>query len=72
MPEFLLSFANKETIHSVIVVLVAVFARDVVVGVLRRFSLRVRGDSDPKNDHLADIADSAAEALDKAKLPSRK
>lgn len=72
MADFLLGFATKDTIHSVIVVLLAVFARDVVLGVLRRFSARIRSDKDPRNDHLADAADAVADGLQKVKLPSRK
>jgi hypothetical protein len=72
MADFFLGFANEQTLHSVIVVMLAIFARDVVKGVLARFSKRIRSDNDPKNDHLADVADAAHDALDKVGLPKRK
>jgi hypothetical protein len=71
MPDFLLGFATEGTLHSIVVVMLALFARDFVVGALRRFSRRIRGDDDPKNDHLADLADAAADSIQKLPKPKR-
>jgi hypothetical protein len=72
MADFFLSFANEQTIHNIIAVMIAIFAVETIKGALARFSRRIRSDSDPKNDHLADIADAAHDALDKVGLPKRK
>jgi len=69
----LLSFASPEQLKSIILVMVALFAKDFVVGVLRALSKRIRCDKDPKNDGLADIADAAADSLEKVKtIPLKK
>jgi hypothetical protein len=71
--ESLLAFASPDSLKSIIVVMLALFAKDFVVGVLRAFSKRIRGDKDPKNDGLADVADAAADSLEKVKaIPLKK
>ena len=52
--------------------LLALFARDVVVGMLRAYSKRAHSDKDPSNDAAADAADVIADSITKLKLPGGK
>jgi len=57
---------------SVVAMLLALFARDIVVGMLRAYSKRAHGDKDPSNDAAADAADVIADSITKLKLPGGK
>jgi hypothetical protein len=57
---------------SIVAMLLALFARDVVVGMLRAYSKRAHGDKDPSNDAAADAADVVANSIEKLKLPGGK
>lgn len=57
--------ASPNGIAQLVLMLLALFARDVVVGGLRAFSKRVHSDKDPKNDAIGDAADVVANAIDK-------
>ena len=51
-----------------IILVVGAIARDITLGIMRKQAKRMREDKDPKNDGAADALDSAADALEKAKL----
>ncbi len=57
---------------SIAAMLLALFARDVVVGMLRAYAKRAKGDKDPSNDAAADAADVIADSIVKLKLPGGK
>lgn len=57
---------------SVVAMLLALFARDVVVGMLRAYAKRAKSDKDPKNDAAGDAADVIADSITKLKLPGSK
>jgi hypothetical protein len=57
---------------SMVAMLLALFARDIVVGMLRAYSRRAKADKDPKNDAAADAADVIADSITKLKLPGGK
>lgn len=59
-------------IANVVAVLLALFARDVVVGMLRAYAKRAHSDKDPSNDAAADAADVIADSIVKLKLPGGK
>jgi hypothetical protein len=70
--DFLLSFASPESLKSIVVVLLALFAKDFVVGALRRLSRRLLTDKDPRNDVLGELADQAADSIEKVKIPGKR
>jgi hypothetical protein len=57
---------------SIVAMLLALFARDVVVGMLRAYAKRAHADKDPSNDAAADAADVIADSITKLKLPGGK
>lgn len=57
---------------SIVAMLLALFARDVVVGMLRAYAKRAKTDKDPGNDAAGDAADVIADSITKLKLPGGK
>ena len=64
--------ATPNALINIVGVLLALFARDVVVGALRALAKRVKEDRDPSNDWLADAALVIVGAVEKVRLPVRK
>ena len=69
---FLRSVATPNALINIVGVLLALFARDVVVGALRALAKRVKEDRDPNNDWMADAALVIVGAVEKVRLPGRK
>jgi hypothetical protein len=57
---------------SIVAMLLALFARDVVVGMLRAYAKRAHTDKDPTNDAAADAADVIADSITRLKMPGGK
>lgn len=57
---------------SIVAMLLALFARDVVVGLLRAYAKRAHTDKDPTNDAAADAADVIADGIERLKMPGKK
>lgn len=64
--------ASPHTLANIVAVLLALFARDVVVGALRSLAKRVKEDRDPGNDWVADAALVIVSAIERVKLPGRR
>ena len=64
--------ATPNALINIVGVLLALFARDVVVGALRALAKRVKEDRDPSNDWMADAALVIVGAVEKVRLPGRK
>ena len=64
------SLITPQNIQNIIIVMLGLFAKDFVVGVLRRLSKKLLTDKDPKNDALGELADQAADSLERVKVPS--
>lgn len=64
--------ATPTALINIVGVLLALFARDVVVGALRALAKRVKEDRDPSNDWMADAALVIVGAVEKVRLPGRK
>ena len=65
MPDFLLSLASPESLKFIVLAMLGMFARDFVVGILRRFAKRLLTDKDPKNDVLGEALDQAADSIER-------
>lgn len=68
MESLLKDLASPHALSQLVVVMLALFAKDVVVGLLRAFSKRVHTDKDPNNDALGDAADVLANSIEKVSL----
>lgn len=64
--------ATPNALVNIVAVLLALFARDVVVGALRALAKRVKEDRDPSNDWMADAALVIVGAVEKVRIPGRK
>lgn len=64
--------ATPNALVNIVAVLLALFARDVVVGALRALAKRVKEDRDPSNDWMADAALVIVGAVEKVRVPGRK
>ena len=71
MSDLIGSLITPQNLQSIIIVMLGLFAKDFVVGVLRRLSRKLLTDKDPKNDGLGELADAAADSLEKVKIPSK-
>jgi hypothetical protein len=71
MPDLMLSLASPQSLQSMLVVLLALFAKDFIVGILRRVSRQMLTDKDPKNDVVGVALDQAADSIERvaAKKP---
>lgn len=65
---FAKDLASPHALAQVVMVLLALFARDVVVGLLRSYAKRAHSDKDPANDAAADAADVIADGIEKISL----
>jgi hypothetical protein len=72
MIDLIASIITPQNIQSIVIVMLGLFAKDFVVGVLRRLSKRLLTDKDPKNDALGELADQAADSIEKVRIPSGK
>jgi hypothetical protein len=72
MESLIANILTPENIADVIKVIAALFAKDFLSNLFRRLAKRFRNDKDPKNDGMADVLESAAETLEKVRLPVRK
>lgn len=68
---FAKDLTSPHAVSQVVMVLLALFARDVVVGLLRAYAKRARSDKDPKNDAAADAADVIADGIEKLSLKKK-
>lgn len=64
--------ATPNALVNIVAVLLALFARDIVVGALRAVAKRVKEDRDPSNDWMADVALVIVGAVEKVRVPGRK
>jgi hypothetical protein len=64
--------ATPNALVNIVAVLLALFARDIVVGALRAVAKRVKEDRDPSNDWMADAALVIVGAVEKVRVPGRK
>lgn len=58
---------SPASLNSAIIVMLALFAKDVVVGALRAFSKKLLTDKNKKNDGLGEAALVVADSIDKIK-----
>jgi hypothetical protein len=65
MPDLMLSLASPSSLQSMLVVLLALFAKDFIVGALRRVAKRLLTDKDPKNDVVGEALDQAADSIER-------
>ena len=72
LEKILVDVASPHTLANIVAVLLALFARDVVVGALRAVAKKVKEDRDPGNDWLADAALVVVNAIERVKLPGRR
>lgn len=68
---FAKDIASPHAIAQVVMVLLALFARDVVVGLLRAYAKRAHSDKDPSNDAAADAADVIADGIEKISMKKK-
>jgi len=66
------NLTNPNSITNIVVVMLALFAKDLVVALLRAASVRILTDKNKKNDHLADVATAVADSLEKLPTKIRK
>ena len=71
MTDLIANILTPQNIQSIVIVMLGLFAKDFVVGVLRRLSKKLLTDKDPKNDALGELADQAADSIEKVKIPSK-
>jgi hypothetical protein len=64
--------ATPNALVNIVAVLLALFARDIVVGALRAVAKRVKEDRDPSNDWMADAALVIVGAVERVRVPGRK
>lgn len=72
LESFAKDLISPHGIANIAAMLLALFARDVVVGMLRAYAKRAHNDKDPSNDAAADAADVIADSIVKLKLPGGK
>lgn len=70
--KILMDVASPHTLANIIAVLLALFARDIVVGALRSVAKKVKEDRDPNNDWIADAALVVVNAIERVKLPGKR
>ena len=70
--ESLLAFASPDSLKSIVLVMLALFAKDFVVGLLRALKKRLLSDKDPKNDALGEAAGVLADSIEKVQPPIKK
>jgi hypothetical protein len=60
--------ASPHALSQIVVVLLAIFARDVVVSLLRSFAKKAKEDKDPGNDAAGEAAGALANSIEKVTL----
>lgn len=68
---FAKDLTSPHAVSQVVMVLLALFARDVVVGLLRAYAKRAHTDKDPGNDAAGDAADVIADGIEKLSLKKK-
>lgn len=63
--------ANPHAISQIVIVMLALFARDVTVGMLRAYQRRAKEDKDPGNDAAGDAAGVIADGIEKLSLKKK-
>lgn len=71
LDSMLKDLANPHAISQIVIVMLALFARDVVVGMLRAYAKRAHTDKDPSNDAAADAADVIADGIEKLSMKKK-
>ena len=61
------SLLSPASLNSAIIVMLALFAKDVVVGALRALAKKLLSDKNKKNDGLAEAAVVLADSIEKIK-----
>lgn len=56
---------RPDSVANMVVILLALFAKDITVALLRAASKKVLSDKDKSNDNLALVADAVADSLEK-------
>jgi len=56
---------RPDSVANMVVIMLALFAKDLTVALLRGAAKRVLSDKDKQNDHLADVANAVADSLEK-------
>ena len=59
------NLTRPDSIANMVVIMLALFAKDLTIALLRAAATRILSDRDKKNDHLADVANAVADSLDK-------
>lgn len=65
MPELMLSLASPSSLQSMLAVLLALFAKDFIVGILRRVSRQLLSDKDKHNDVIGVALNQAADSIER-------
>ena len=68
---FAKDLTSPHAVAQIVMVMLALFARDVVVGLLRSYAKRAHTDKDPSNDAAADAADVIADGIEKVSLKKK-
>lgn len=66
---FAQDLASPHGVAGVVTMLLALLARDVVVGFLRAFARRTRENKDPKDDAAGDAAEAIANGIERMRVP---
>lgn len=59
------NLTRPDSIANMVVIMLALFAKDLTIALLRAAAKRILSDKDKKNDGLADVANAVADSLDK-------
>jgi hypothetical protein len=59
------SLTSPNSIANMVVIMLALFAKDLTIALLRAAADRILSDKNKKNDHLADVANAVADSLEK-------
>lgn len=71
LDSMLKDLANPHAISQIVIVMLALFARDVTVGMLRAYQRRAKEDKDPGNDAAGDAAGVIADGIEKLSLKKK-
>lgn len=63
--------ASPHAVSQIVMVMLALFARDVAVGLLRSYQKRTKEDKDPSNDSAGDAAGVIADGIEKLSLKKK-
>jgi len=59
------NLTRPDSIANMVVIMLALFAKDLTIAFLRAAAARILSDKNKKNDHLADVANAVADSLEK-------